>query len=282
MNPRVLQLIDAPPAPRPPRQDNHGPAEFGHLAGDLVMALRFFSRLPVGDRPHEKPNLSRIALALPFASVVIGCLPVLVMMGGAWLSMPAFFAAALGVAVSVILTGAMAEDALADSADGLFGGATAERRLEIMKDSRHGTYGVCAIGLYLILRVTALGSIAAINPLVAGGVWMAAMVLGRSGALWLSAELPLARDGGASASAGRVGKRSFGIGLGLAVLIAFVFGAPATGFLAVILAVLAMGLVAWSWTATCQRLVGGQTGDLIGALQALIEIAVLAILVIFA
>ena len=68
--------------PVPPRQDNHGPIEFGaRLADDIVMALRFFSRLPTGDRPHELPNLSRIALALPFASVLIGFVPVLVLMG---------------------------------------------------------------------------------------------------------------------------------------------------------------------------------------------------------
>lgn len=266
-----------------PRQDNHGPIEFGaRLADDLVMALRFFSRLPTGDRAHELPNLSRIALALPFASVVIGFLPMLAMMGGVWLSMPPLFAATLGVALGVLLTGAMAEDAFADSMDGLFGGQTIERRLEIMKDSRHGSYGVCAIVLLLIARVTAVGSVAAINPLVAGGIWMAAMVLSRSFSLWLTVELPSARADGASAAAGRVGKRGFGIGMAMAVLIAFAFGAPAASFLAIILAVLAAGLVAWAWTLLCDRFVGGQTGDLIGALQALVEVAVLTVLVAFA
>ncbi len=269
--------------PVPPRQDNHGPIEFGaRLADDIVMALRFFSRLPTGDRPHELPNLSRIALALPFSSVLIGFIPVLVMMGGVWLSLPPFFAATLGVIAGVIITGAMSEDALADSMDGLFGGQNVERRLEIMKDSRHGTYGVCAIVLLLAARITALGSVAAIHPLVAGGIWMAAMVLSRSFSLWLTVELSPARADGASAAAGRVGKRVFGIGMGLAVLIGFLFGAPAASFLAIILAVLAAGLVAIGWTIVCRRLVGGQTGDLIGALQALIEVAVIAVLVAFA
>lgn len=267
----------------PPRQDNHDPFDFStRLIDDLIMALRFFSRLPTGNRPHELPNLSRIALALPFASVLIGLLPVFVMMGATWLSMPPFFAAVLGVACGVAVTGAMAEDALADSLDGLFGGQTVERRLEIMKDSRHGTYGVSAIALLLLARVTALGSIAAINPLVAGGVWMASMVISRSFSLWLTVELPSARPGGASAAAGRVAKGGFGIGMGLAVLVGFAFGAPAASFLAIILAVGAAALVAIGWTALCRRLVGGQTGDLIGALQALIEVAVLAVLVAFA
>ncbi len=269
--------------PVPPRQDNHGPIEFGaRLADDIVMALRFFSRLPTGDRPHELPNLSRIALALPFASVLIGFVPVLVLMGGVWLSLPPLFAATLGVIAYVMVSGAMAEDALADSMDGLFGGQNIERRLEIMKDSRHGTYGVCAIVLMLVARVTALGSVAAIHPLLAGGIWMAAMVLSRSFSLWLTVELPPARLDGASASAGRVSKRVFGIGMGMAVVIGFVFGAPAASFLAIILAVLAAGLVAIGWTALCRRLVGGQTGDLIGALQALVELAVIGVLVAFA
>jgi adenosylcobinamide-GDP ribazoletransferase len=283
-DPSLDPSVDAAQRPvAPPRQDNHGAMEFSaRLADDILMALRFYSRLPTGDRPHELPNLSRIAPALPFASVVIGLLPVLVLMVGTWLSLPPFFAATLGVIVAVVVTGAMTEDALADSMDGLFGGSTRERRLEIMKDSRHGTYGVSAIVLLLVARVTALGAMAAINPLVAGGAWLCAMVLSRSFALWLTVELPPARADGASAAAGRVGKGGFGIGLGLAVLIGFAFGAPATSFLAIILAVGLSGLVALGWTQVCGRLAGGQTGDLIGALQGFVELAVLAVLVAFA
>ena len=203
-------------------------------------------------------------------------------MGASWVGVPSFFAAALAVAALVIATGAMPEDALADSADGLFGGATIERRLEIMKDSRHGTYGVAALCLYLVLRVTALGSLAAINPLAAGGVWLAAGVLARSGALWLSVDLPAAREGGASASVGRVTRRDFIIGAVFALILGFVLAGPFVSVLGLILAVLALSGTAWGWTWCCRRLMGGQTGDLIGALHALIEIAVLTVFLIFA
>ncbi len=182
----------------------------------------------------------------------------------------------------VVATGAMPEDALADSADGLFGGATVERRLEIMKDSRHGTYGVAAMALYLILRIAALGAVAAINPLAAAGIWLAAMVVARSGSLWLSVVLPSAREGGASASVGRVTRRSFAIGAAFAVLLSFVLAAPFTSLLAVVLALAGAAAVASGWAWWCRRLVGGQTGDLIGALHALIEIAVLTVLLVFA
>src|SRR5690606_25440682 len=127
----------------------------------------------------------------------------------------------LGVVVGVVVSGAMAEDAFADAMDGLFGGQNIERRLEIMKDSRHGTYGVAAIVLLLAARITALGTIAALNPVIAGAIWMAAMVMSRSFSLWLTVELPPARLDGASAAAGRVSKRVFGIGMGLSVLIGF-------------------------------------------------------------
>ncbi len=272
--PRARQ-DNGPPPPPPP------PAEPG-LADDLVMSLRFFSRLPTGDRPFTVPDLNRMAMSLPFASIVIGLGPALLMMLCAWATLPGYFAAAIGVAAMLVATGAMADDALADSADGLFGGASVERRLEIMKDSRHGTYGVAAIGLYLLLRVTAIGAVAAYNPLAAAGIWLAATVVGRSGSLWLSYALPPARTGGASASAGRVGRVSLAVGAAFAALLALVLAAPFTSLVAVLLALIAAGLVALGWEWSCRKLVGGQTGDLIGALGALIEVTVLAVLLVFA
>lgn len=270
-----------------PRQDNGTPPQpeperERQLTDDLVMGLRFFSRLPAGDRPFEKPDLDRIAVGLAFTSLIIGFGPALLMMLAAWLGMPSYFAATLGVAAMLVATGAMPDDAIADSADGLFGGATIERRLEIMKDSRHGTYGVAALGLYMLLRITAIGAIAAHNPLAAGGIWLASTILARSGCLWLSVDLPNAREGGASAAVGRVSKRAFFVGIGFAVVLAFVLAAPFTSFVAVVLALAATTGIATGWSWTCRRLIGGQTGDLIGALHVLIEVGVLTVLLIFA
>ena len=168
--------------------------------------------------------------------------------------LPAWFAAALAVGAMLAVTGAMADDALADAADGVVGGATPERRLEIMKDSRHGTYGVAALCLYIVLRVVALGSIAAIQPLpLAGGIWIATTMLARSGSLWLSLELPSARARRCFGFGGRVGRGSFGIGLLFAAIIAFIAAAPFTSVVAMVLAFLAAGLIAWGWTALCRQ-----------------------------
>lgn len=265
-------------------RETYRPTPAGRSLGlkhDMIMALRFFSRLPTGETPHEKPDLGRIAMALPFASVIMGIGPV-ALLGGTWLGLPGYFAAALAVAAMVMVGGGMMEDALADAADGLFGGSTPERRLEILKDSRHGTFGVAALCLFLVLRVTAIGGIAALNPLAAAGLWLAANIAGRSGALWVAVALPPARADGASATAGALPASRFAIGAVLALLLVFVIGAPASSLLGVIAAVLAVGLVVWGWTALCRALVGGQTGDLIGAAAGLGEIAALTVLLIFA
>ena len=236
-----------------PRQDNGGPPpqRERRLTDDLVMGLRFFSRLPAGDSPFEAPDLGRIAIGLAFTSVVIGFGPVLLMLLAAWAGLPPYFAATLGVTLMLAATGAMPDDALADAADGLIGGSTIDRRLEIMKDSRHGTYGVAALALYLLFRVTALGALLAVNPLAAGGLWLAATVVARSGSLWLSLDLPNAREGGASAAVGRVPRQAFWIGAGFALLLLLVLAAPFTSIVAVILALGATAGVAIAWSTIC-------------------------------
>jgi adenosylcobinamide-GDP ribazoletransferase len=280
-----LQLNEPDAEPRRPRQDNLKPdarAARAGLADDLVLALRFYSRLPTGSRPFEPPDLNRIAMALPLASLVIGLGPVLLAIVLHLLHVPALVAAALGVGAMIAVTGGMADDAIADAADGLFGGTNPERRLEIMKDSRHGTYGVAALALYIIIRVGAFAEIAAGNVSAAGAIWLAATLIARPAALWLSLALPPARRDGVSANAGRVGRLPFAMGLGLSALLALIVAGPFTSFAAILLALIVTALIVWGWSRLCLRLVGGQTGDLIGALQALLEIGVLVALSIFA
>ncbi|WP_404406628.1 adenosylcobinamide-GDP ribazoletransferase [Pelagibacterium halotolerans] len=259
-----------------PRNDNAAPPQSGSLKADLVMALRFYSRLPSGSAPHERPDLKRIAMALPFASLVIGIGPAAVLFIATVSGMPPLFAALLSLAIFAIVTGAMSEDAVADAADGLFGGATRERRLEILKDSRHGTYGVLAIVFVIGLKAAALSAIAARNPLAAMLVWLAAATLARSASFYLPLTLGQARTDGAAATAGVVSRNAFAIGSVFAALVAFVLAAPFAGILGFVLAIVLGGLTLFAWTRLCDQLVGGVTGDLIGAAQALVEIALLA------
>ena len=266
------------PAPRP-TNDNRPPATALTFGDELVMGVRFFSRLPTGNTPHQRPNLDRMALTLPLTSVVIGVIPVAVLLLLEWAGTPTFFAAVIAVASLIIVTGAMSEDALADAADGLFGGPTIEQRLDIMKDSRHGTYGVCAIVVLLAARIAAVGSVT--SPLEAAAIMLTAPLLGRSGALWLSVALPAARSGGAAATAGQVSQRNFLVGIGIAAIVSFATAGFAVGILGLVAAFALAATVAWGWTTLCRKLIGGQTGDLIGALQALLEIAALTAFMIF-
>jgi adenosylcobinamide-GDP ribazoletransferase len=273
-----MQLTsDGPPAPRP-TNDNRTPGP-PNFADDLLMGVRFYSRLPTGNSPHQRPSLNRIALTLPLTSVVIGIPPVAVLLLLEWAGVPTFFAAVIAVAAMVIATGAMSEDALADAADGLFGGQTIEQRLDIMKDSRHGTYGVCAIALLLGARIIAVGSIS--SPLEAAAILLTAPLIARSGALWLSYALPPARSGGAAATAGQVSQRAFLIGLGVAAVVSFATAGFAVSILGLVAAFGVGAIVAFGWTNLCRSLIGGQTGDLIGALQALLEIAALTAFMVF-
>ncbi|WEK02739.1 MAG: adenosylcobinamide-GDP ribazoletransferase [Candidatus Devosia phytovorans] len=269
--------------PDEPSADPEAPSQVqaSGLWGDFIMALRFFSRLPTGRSPHVRPDLGRMAMVLPLASLVIGLGPALVLVGGVWIGLPGYFAATLAVGAMAVVSGAMAEDALADAMDGLFGGHCVERRLEIMKDSRHGTYGVTALALFILLRVMALGAIAAVNPLAAGAEWLAANIVGRSAAMGLAVVLPPARRDGASATAGRVPGRSFAVGAGFAAVLLFVLGVPATSVAGMIAALLVAVVVVVGWTLLCRKLVGGQSGDLIGAAGALCEIGVLTALLVF-
>lgn len=247
---------------------------------DLLMGIRFYSRLPLGNSKHETPYLSFMAPALPFTSLIIGAGPALVLIGGTFAGLPPMLAATLAVGVFAIVTGAMAEDAIADAADGLFGGQTMARRLEIFKDSALGTYGVIALVLYIAARIFALGAIAAISPFAAGFIWMGAGVLARSGALWLPFKLPSARIDGASASVGALSRGPFIAGMIFALLISIVVAAPFTGIVGLLIALVLVASVCVGWTWVCDRLVGGQTGDLIGALQALLEIAALGAFIV--
>ncbi len=262
--------------------DNKTEVSNRNLLTDLVMGLRLYSRLPTGHFEHEAPNLARMAPALPFTSLVIGIGPVLLLLVAAAIGMPPLFAAALAVAAQVIVTGGMSEDAIADSADGLFGGHTIEQRLEILKDSRHGTYGVTALCLYILLRVSALAALLAISPLAAAGIWLATGMLARSGALWLPLNLAPARRDGVASAAGRVTRIPFLIGAAFAILVAFIIAAPFVGILGLLAALVLQALVALGWTRLCRHLTGGQTGDLIGGLHALLEIAALSAFIVTA
>jgi adenosylcobinamide-GDP ribazoletransferase len=253
----------------------YGPSRlFAPAARDIADALRFFSRLPVGESgPGAALALNRIAWAAPVAGLAVGLIGALVLALTALLGLPALLRAGLTTAAVVAATGALHEDGLADVADGFGGGATRAAKLEIMRDSRVGAYGAIALALALILRVGALA--AALD----GGFWRAALsltlvaALSRAGALAPLALLPPARADGAGAAAGRLDSNALAAAWGSALVIALALGLVALGLAHALLAALASGAGALGVVALARRAIGGQTGDVAGAAQQFGEIA---------
>lgn len=225
---------------------------------------------------HGAPDFGTVPRALPLAALVIA-LPaavVLALLGTAGLD--SLVAAALALTVLIVVNGGLHEDGLGDSADGLFGAHTAQRRLEIMKDSRVGSYGAIAIGLSLLLRAAALaaildeaGAVAAAAALLAAASWS------RMEGLFLLAGEPPARKDGASAAVGR----PTGVTIWIAAALALALVAALAWAGSLPLAGLALGLLL-ARAATLgtgrlgRRLIGGQTGDIVGAVQQISEIAI--------
>jgi adenosylcobinamide-GDP ribazoletransferase len=246
----------------------------GSLGRDIADALRFFTRLRVGEPELGAPlHVDRIAWAAPVAGLAVGLIGALALVLTALLGLPPLLRAALATAALVATTGALHEDGLADVADGFGGGATRARKLEIMRDSRVGAYGAIAIALALILRVGALA--AALD----GGLWRACSslllvaALSRAAALTPLALLPPARATGAGAAAGRLDSRTLAGAWGSALVIAFVLGLVALGLAHALLAALMSGAGALAMVALARRAIGGQTGDVAGAAQQCGEIA---------
>src|ERR1700688_1642814 len=132
---------------------------FADRAGELSAAILFLTRLPLPRHAHDPGAVSRSAWAFPLAGFVVGLIGALVYAPAHHLILFPWPAAALTIAATLLATGALHEDGLADTADGFGGGDTRDRKLDIMHDSRIGTYGVCALVVSILLRADAIASI---------------------------------------------------------------------------------------------------------------------------
>ncbi len=248
---------------------------------DLAHCVRFYSRLPVPALPFEQdahalPSFPRLVRVIPLAGLVIGLLPALVLGIALLLDLGPWLAAILSVAAMTLTTGAFHEDGLADTADS-FGGSTREKRLEIMRDSRIGSFGASALFLALALRI---GALAALAPRIDGGAVMAAILiaasLSRTAGLMPLVFLPAARRDGVSQAVGQPSRETFWLALGLASGIAVILGALAgLPSLGIVLMLVLSGLSGAAFIRFAARHLGGQTGDIAGATQQVAEIAAL-------
>lgn len=236
----------------------------------LICAVQFLTRVPTPRLAVFEPEwITRSARYFPLVGQGVGAVSagVLLLAGHLW-NGPV--AAVLALSVGLLVTGAFHEDGLADTADGLGGGQTPERRLEIMKDSRVGTYGVCALGLVLALK----GAVLATTPVwTAAAALLAAHGLGRAAAVVAMRLTPYAPNGEAGKwkpvpQGVRTGEVLVALAIAAWPLALLPLGASLLGLAGG--AVLAIGLALLA-----RRLIGGHTGDVLGAVEQVFEVGFL-------
>jgi adenosylcobinamide-GDP ribazoletransferase len=237
----------------------------------IQLAFMLLTRLPAGQLPDPAPRINAAAWAFPLAGLAVGLGAALVLLGAAALGLPLALAALLALGAQIAMCGALHEDGLADLADGLWGGHTPERRLEIMRDSRIGSYGVLALILSLALRWQALVYLAVLDLSLAVLALVAMAMLSRVAPAALLALLPAARTDGLGHSATSVSWRSVGVAALVALVPLVVAQTMPVLALALLLAV--QVAVVFALGAVARRRLGGQTGDVLGAGQQLAELA---------
>jgi adenosylcobinamide-GDP ribazoletransferase len=240
----------------------------GFFAG-FMAATAFFTRLPVEPHAAGAWRLGDSAWAFPLVGAGIGAVAAFTFFLAQLIGLGIWLGATLSVTASLVLTGALHEDGLADTADGFFGGRDRNEKLAILRDSRHGTYGVLAIVLSVLLRAAALAAIG--DPIHAGLALIAAHAVSRATLPAVMWGLRPARPDGLGATAGtpRLSAAITAALIGSAITLAAL--GPGRGVIALSFAgvfVLAIGGVAW-------RQIGGYTGDVLGALQQIGEITIL-------
>jgi adenosylcobinamide-GDP ribazoletransferase len=245
----------------------------GRELARLACATQFLTRLPTPPLAAWSDDLlARSARYFPLVGLAVGAASagVFALARGLWPSgaLPAI----LAVGASVAATGGFHEDGLADTADGLGGGRTRPQRLAIMKDSRLGSYGALALGLVLALRVGALAELR--RPLLAAAALVCAHALARAAAVAAMAILPYAADPDASklkpaARGVRAPEVLIALALGAAPLVLLPPQLAAAG--------VALGAAGALWPAlAARRLIGGCTGDVLGAVEQGFETGFLA------
>lgn len=237
--------------------------------GPLVEAHAFLTRIPVGRAAAGAPNLARAAACFPLVGLTVGLIAALVR----WSLDPVgpLVATVAACAVVPLVTGGFHEDGLADTFDAL-GPLDRARRLEVMRDSRIGTFGALALVFSVAIRVAVL---APMGTRDACALLIAGHVLGRWSTLPLATWCRPARADGLGAATVRVGLAALSVGTVFALVCAIpalMLVSSLSAALGTAVALAVTGLTALWWT----RAFGGVTGDTYGATNQLTEIAVIA------
>lgn len=257
------------------------------LYGATLRAAAFLTRLSIPSRAFEASTrrnsqenrstyrLGDDAAGFPLVGLIVAAPAALLLFALPALGLSPLVSAILAVAAVVAMTGALHEDGLADLADGLGGHQKRERALEIMHDSRVGTYGAIALIIAIGLRAALLAELAADGPALAACALLAAACASRGGMALFWALTPSALDTGLAARVGEPKRDAGWLAAALGAAIGLALALPMAGLLPSVLAtILAAGVFVWLRRLIIRRL-GGQTGDCLGAFQQLAELAIL-------
>lgn len=245
------------------------PAAAGPAAwwADFRGALALLTRLPVRP-PPSMAIWPRACRTFPLAGTVVGLVGAIAFAIAVHIGLPVTVAAIAALAATMLLTGALHEDGLADMADGFGGGDDREAKLTIMRDSRIGAYGVLALVLTTLGRIAALVSLGLPG---AAAALVAAHALSRGALPAVMHREATARTDGLGASVGRPSAAEALWAAGTGAVVALLALGPGAG-LAAILAAAAASLVV---AGLARQQIGGYTGDTLGATQQSAELAVL-------
>jgi adenosylcobinamide-GDP ribazoletransferase len=253
---------------------NRSSAFGGFLAtrlDELILAFTLLTRIPMPPaRAGDGDALARAVWAYPIVGAVVGGVGALVFTVVRTSQVPASPAAWIALA-AMVLTGCFHEDGLADFWDGIGGGHTVDRKLEIMRDSRIGSYGAAALIMALGARASLMAALD--DHGMATVACIVAAALGRVAIGGVLATLGPARPDGIAALAGKPPVRAslgaLGVGLVIAMAVEPLAGAAA---------LVAVAVVVLICRTLMQRQIGGYTGDGLGATEQKAEIAVLVVL----
>ena len=262
-----------PPHEAPHEQAARRPAGFDDWLQAFKEQVSFFTgvKLAVG---LPRWQLADVLPVLPVVGACIGLAVGLLFAIVRGLAGPGWLAAVLAVGAAVLITRALHEDGLADTADGLGPhGLDTARRLEIMRDSRNGTFGVLALALTVLLKVACLAKFGSSTGLV---VLIAAHAVSRAAiAIPLLALSPVRSDG-LGARTGKPSDNDVWLAVGIGVVLAFLL-LLGKGILVALFAPLLAVAAAWVAALWIAERIGGYTGDTLGAVQQIAEIVFLVI-----
>jgi adenosylcobinamide-GDP ribazoletransferase len=265
-----------PPQPVPP--EIKAESRPWNWFAELRLALVFLTILPIRLKPQDADyGVSHAVRAFPVAGIVVGTAGALAYTAGDLAGLAPTICALLAVATTAVMSGALHEDGLSDMADGLGGGRTRAQRLAIMRDSRIGAFGALALILAVALRVSAISHAGTLLDVIC--VILGAAIASRAAIALVMFALPLARSDGLVRAAGAPDRHRVADAVALGLVLATLALAPVAEPLTILFVFAGTGIAMAIPAVLARTRLGGQTGDVLGAVQQSAEIGFLLVYV---